>query len=60
MRLIRSLLCLSATALVLSACAGTKIKNQVTQDLQAIADQQDCETTCTMLKMYIRTKLAGL
>lgn len=36
------------------------VKKQIASELGAIADQQDCPTTCEALKMYIKTKLGGL
>lgn len=45
----------------MSGCAtANTVKKQIAGDLQIIAQQDDCATSCMLLKEYIKTKLSGL
>lgn len=47
-------------SLVGCASTATQVRKQIASDLTAIADQQDCASSCEALKLYIKTKLRGL
>lgn len=44
--------------LILTGCAGGKIKKQIADDLTKIVQAGDCEQSCESLKAYIKHKLS--